>query len=160
MSDQQPGVGVEQRRVEVCDPFTGEAVDLSDLAFAADYLDTLRRWKIALDQATRDTQDAILDQMSVLGQGTVRVGRAQLRRVPKVDYEYDHEELLKLLDMGLPEQRFQEVVRDVVDRKVSRTALKQVAASNPEYAKVIERATTKIDRPASVEVQFSEREME
>jgi len=139
---------------ELVDPQTGELVNAADLQQAGVYLDILRRRKREIDDQIKLVEAIALNEMALLGQGTVRKGRVQLTRQGGKKYEYDLEELAKLQDAGLPEDRYSEVVKPVVDWKVDRNALKQLSAANPEYRQIIENATTEVEGRTWLRVDF------
>lgn len=140
---------------ELVDPQTGELVNAADLQQAGVYLDVLRRRKRELDDMIQVVESVALAEMAARGQGTVRVGRVQLSRKGGRKYEYDFEELHKLLDEGLPEDRYAELVKPTVTYKVDRNALKQIAAANPVYDQIISQATTEVEGRTWIEVRFS-----
>lgn len=143
----------------VPDPFTGEAVDCSDLAVGGEFVDLLREAKTKIDDTIRQAQNVMLAEMSRMGQGTVRVGRVQVEKVTKTEYVYDYDLLATLVELGLPEQRYREVVKQITEEKVDRRALLQVAAADPEkYGKVIDAATRAIPRDPTIKVTFGRME--
>ncbi len=62
--------------------------------------------------------------------------------------EYDALELMNYLrNAGLPEQRVDDAVTTIIDYKVNRSVLRQLAAANPEYADAIEQAKRTVEKP-------------
>ena len=62
--------------------------------------------------------------------------------------EYDPLELMNYLrNAGLPEQRVDDAVTTIIDYKVNRSVLRQLAAANPEYADAIEQAKRTVEKP-------------
>ena len=62
-------------------------------------------------------------------------------------------EVLELRDLGLPEERYGELVVATVTYKVNASVAKQIAGANPEYAKVIDRARSRPDTTPRVYVK-------
>ncbi len=62
--------------------------------------------------------------------------------------EYDALELMNYLrNAGCPEQRVDDAVTTIIDYKVNRSVLRQLAAANPEYADAIEQAKRTVEKP-------------
>jgi len=59
---------------------------------------------------------------------------------------------LKLLDAGLPEARYDALVKQEITHKVNANEAKRIGGTNPQYAEIIERAKTLHDRPVSAKV--------
>ncbi len=68
--------------------------------------------------------------------------------------EYDPLELMNYLrNAGLPEQRVDDAVTTIIDYKVNRAVLRQLAAANPEYADAIEQAKRTVEKPYRASVK-------
>src|SRR5437899_9993366 len=98
-----------RRETEVVDPFTGELVDVSDAQVAAEFLDALRGSKDAIDKVIRTVSDLCAPQFAAIGSRTINAGAWELEQVETVEYDWDEEESLKLLDAGLPPERYAEL---------------------------------------------------
>lgn len=140
---------------EVLNPITGELVDCTDLATAGVFLRQLRDMKLQLDDVIKHVEAVALTEMSQMGQGTVRAGGVELVRQGGPTKEYDIEVLQELLDVGLPPARYEEAVKRTVTEKADAAVLKQLAAANPVYAEVIERATRVVEKRAWIKTKFS-----
>jgi len=60
--------------------------------------------------------------------------------------------LEELLEAGLPEERYNDLVIQEVSYKVSGLEAKRIAAANPEYASIIERARQRVQKAPYVKV--------
>ena len=66
---------------------------------------------------------------------------------------WDLEELAKLLAVGLPDERYSELVITTVTYKVDARVAKQLEAANPAYAEIIANARTTVEKPWRVSVK-------
>jgi hypothetical protein len=113
---------------------------------AARALYEVRLLEEKLKEAKRMLTEVIVEESARLGARTLRFGdiEAQVKGGEKI--EWDVSELANLLDRGLPQERYNELVKIQVTYKVSASEASRIAASNPQYAEIIERA--KIRKPA------------
>lgn len=127
--------------VELVDFATGEVIDPADTPRVASYLKDLRRLK-------RETIDVLIGQLEEVlvaeaerqGSKTLRYGDTQVEVVESKEIVWDHEVLEQLRELGLPEERYAELVVPQVTYKVRANVAKQIAGVNDQYAKVIEAA--------------------
>ena len=142
------------KRPEIVDYDTGEIVDPRDTERVADLLERLQIVKREqLQPMINLCQEVILETMTEHGTGTLRAGEFEAKRSGGPEIEWDIEELEKLLDVGLPEERYAELVKIVQTFKVDGRIAKQLAGANQLYAEVIERAKQKIEKPYRVSVK-------
>lgn len=142
-----------QGQSEVLDPFTGQLVDVSDPLVAAEFVDALRGSKNAIDKVIREVTAIFMPEFERRGTKTVNAGRWVLSKEEQVEYQWDIEELEKLLDAGLPPDRWKELVKETRSVKVSQSVAKQLEAANPDYKVIIEQARTKVDKPARLGIE-------
>jgi hypothetical protein len=67
--------------------------------------------------------------------------------------EWDMEVLERLRDAGLPEERWDALVRPQVEYKVSARVADQIAKANPEYAVIVARARTDVEATPRVSIR-------
>lgn len=139
--------------VEVVDPFSGELVNVSDPATAAQFIYALRTSKNVIDKRIKEATAAAEPAFRQAGTKTLRFGAVEMELKEPVDYEWDEEILNELLDAGLPEERHAELVKVTVSKKVSQQVAKQLEASNDVYAEIIGRARNTIAKPATLDVR-------
>lgn len=140
---------------EMALPHSGELVDLSDEVAVGVALDDVRRMQAHLHQAVRVLSDALAARAAVLGTKTVALSggrKAEIKGGP--EKHYDAQEIERgLRELGMPEDRIREIVTEQVTYTVRAVEAKRAAAANPEYARIIERATTEVERPVSVTIR-------
>lgn len=138
-------------------PHSGEVVDLTDAAACANALDELRRMEAQIGEAKRALSSAIVDASKILGTKSIKLDGGRTATitggpVPHYDAEAIERDLRVL---GMPENRIREIVKEEVTYTVRAVEAKRAAGANPEYAKVIEQATSTVERPYSVGIRRS-----
>ncbi|MEM3050323.1 MAG: hypothetical protein QXT42_06355 [Thermoplasmata archaeon] len=130
----------------VC-PGTGEVVDLEKPDQCARALKSLRQLQDQIDEAKHVLTSILVAESRRRGEKTFEIGdmKVEIKGGPYVTY--DEEILRDLLDCGLPEDRFYDLVKIKVEYVVSAREANRIAAASPEYAKIIERAKRINDRP-------------
>jgi hypothetical protein len=144
-----------QSVTEVVDPFTGSLVDVSDPMAAAEFLDALRQSKETITKIIHAVEGIQLAEFERQGTKTIHAGRWDLELESQVSYQWDEEVLHELLDAGLPEERYQDLVKTTVSVKVLQGEAKRLEAANPAYAEIIGRARTRVEKPPRVSVKPS-----
>lgn len=134
-------------------PGTGEVVDLNDAKAVAWALNDLRNLRGLLDEARRVLEDALVQESARVGTKTLRFGEVEAVITGGDKIEWDADELAKLLDAGLPQERFLDLISTEISYKVDAGVAKQLAAANPEYATIIERAKQRVPAPTYVRVK-------
>jgi hypothetical protein len=138
-------------------PHTGELVNLDDPVSVARVLDEIREHESALREVKRVLTGALVEESRRQGSKTLRLDYMEAEVTGGERVEYDPEVLLELRDAGLPEDRFDALVRAEVTYKVSAAEAKRIAASNPVYARVVERARRVVEVPFRVSVKVGRR---
>lgn len=136
---------------EIAIPVTGELVSLEDAAACGRALGDIRR----LEQHLRDLKtlltDSVVAECQRQGTKTLRLDDMTLTMSGGETVQWDIEVLEQLLDAGLPQERFDALVKTEVTYKVSAAEAKRLAV-NPEYADIIEKARTVLHAPFRVSV--------
>lgn len=134
-------VEAEVVSTELAIPATGELVSLEDAPACARVLNELALLETKIREAKRMLREALIAESQRQGTKTLHLAGGLVARIKtKKDIVWDLEELEKLRDLGLPEQRFNELVRETTEYKVSAQVANQLAGANPDYKQVIERA--------------------
>jgi hypothetical protein len=119
---------------------------------------------IDLLKAARDIRQRILDLVKacefVLREESQRQGKKTLH-LPGgtaqisggAELEWDLDILAELQALGLPEDRYGELVVQTVSYKVSAAVAKQLEAANESYAAVIRRARSYVEKPFRVSIK-------
>ena len=145
---------VVQQPTEIMVPGTGEVVNLDDPSSCAYALHALRDFKQQIDNARYFVEQALVRHAQDSGTKTLHVGDLTATVSGGKAVRWDVEELQKLMDAGLPETRFNELVKTEVSYKINAAVAKSIeAAGNPEYAEIIGRARSYDDVPWRVSVK-------
>lgn len=136
-------------------PHSGELVDLTSPRDVGLAIEQIR----ALEGQLRDVKTVLtavlVEESSKRGSRTLRFGDAEYSLSSGSVPEWDIEELEKLLDLGLPADRWNDLVSTVVTYKVNASEAKRIAATNESYRAVIERARHDTPKPVYVSVKRS-----
>lgn len=103
----------------------------------------------------KDCEAVILDESRRQGTKTLHIKGTQYAATVSggTDYDWNFSALVELLDLGLPRERYHELVVETRSYKVDARVAKQLAAANPEYGRVIEAACTMVEKPWRVSVR-------
>lgn len=135
-------------------PATGEVISKDDPAACAKALDEVRDLEWKLKDLKRWLTSALVEEARRQGTKTLHLeGVTAVVSFDAETTEWDVTELVKLLDMGLPESRYAKLVREEISYKVDANVAKQIAGANAEYALVIERAKRKVPRSDSATIK-------
>lgn len=133
-------------------PGTGEIVNLDDAPQCARILGDLKTLKGQIRELEELLKEAIYDESRRQGIKTLHLPGMTAVVTTPVSIIWDHEILAELQEAGLPEERFNQLVKTEISFKVSASVAKQLSASNEAYAEIIARAQTRIEKPSSVTV--------
>lgn len=133
-------------------PFTGEVVSLEDPAQCAKVFGEIKELEYKLRELKGYLSRALMEASRLQGTKTLHYPGVDVKISTPNDLSWDYEILLELQDAGLPEERFNELVMTEITYKVQGNVAKQLSASNPVYAEIIERAKTQVPKLPSVSV--------
>jgi hypothetical protein len=137
---------------ELVIPYSGELVDLTNPGSCARALEEIRSIESRLREIKGVLTTVIVEEATRQGTKTLHFQDGDFSVSGGSTLEWDIEELEKLRDAGLPEERFYDLVKTVVSYKVNAAVAKQISGANPEYAAIIERARQ--EGPAPFRVSF------
>ncbi len=141
-------------RHTVLQPLTGELVDSRDLPALADALEALRAHRQEVSDAIAAFTEAVLEESRRLGTKTIPAGNTFVLQVSAdSEIEWDVSALERLRDLGLPEERMNELLRPVVQYKVDGRVAKQLAGASAEYKAVLDAAAVRKPKKAYVTVR-------
>jgi hypothetical protein len=134
-------------------PATGEILSLDDMAGCLRVLTEIRDLESRLREAKAALTDALSYEFSRQGTKTIEIDgvKAELRGGTEVIW--DVEVLDELRALGLPEERMGALITTEVTYRVNANVAKQIAAANPLYADVIEKARNTIPKATYVAVR-------
>lgn len=138
-------LAVPEEERELLQPFTGELVRVSDLDKIGVTLRDLREFQQQIKDAIAAFSEPLLFEARRRGTRTLHLRDLTLEVSADYKTEWDVEVLGGLLEAGLPEERYNELVRPEVTYKVDGRVARQLE-SNPDYAKIIEDARIKIPK--------------
>jgi hypothetical protein len=99
-----------------------------------------------LTQAVEMATEILVEEARRQGTRTLHVGGEKIELGPDYEIEWDVTKLAELKDAGLSEDRYRELVVEVVSFKVNAAVAKQVAGVDPEYARIVEEARRRVPK--------------
>lgn len=141
---------------EVLVPYSGEIVNLDDPPECLKLLGEIRDLEGKLRDIKGALTEALAHEFSRQGTKTIELNGVKAVLGPDSETVWDVEILQELLDEGLPEERMDALVTTEVSYKVNASVAKQIAAANPAYAEVIERAKSRIPRTPYVSIKHGQ----
>ncbi len=124
---------------ELLEPTTANAVTVIQAA---------RTMRSRLHDVVAQATAWLADESARQGTKTLHAGSSSVVLSGGRTDEYDPLELMNYLrNAGLPEQRVDDAVTTIIDYRVNRSVLRQLAAANPEYADAIEQAKRVVEKP-------------
>lgn len=136
-------------------PTTGEIVPLDDPEKCARALVEIRELERKLRELKRVLGESIVEYSRQQGSKTVRFEGVTAQVGSFTKTEWDYEILSELVDAGLSEDRFNELVLMEVSYKINGSVANSISRSNENYAEIIRRAKKEIPRDATVTVKES-----
>jgi hypothetical protein len=139
--------GAELVPAAMLNPLTGELVPTGDMKAVADTLVQLREHQNKVRDAITAFSEAAIAESVRVGSRTLNAsGGIRIEVTAATEVEWDIPHLSKLRDHGLPEERLNELVKTNITFKVDGAVARQLAGSNPNYARVIEEAKVHIPK--------------
>jgi hypothetical protein len=120
-------------------PWTGEVLDASP-ATACRALLEARRLREQIKVFEELAREYVLLDSQRQGTKTLHYGEATATVKGDRELVWDMTELVKLLDAGLPQERYNDLVTEEVSYKVNAAVAKQLEAANEKYAAIIGQA--------------------
>ena len=141
---------------ELALPVTGELVPLDEPARVARALHELRELAGLIAEGRRICEQALADEAARQGTKTLHLDGATATVSGGDRLQWDLDKLAELLEAGLPDERYEELVRTTVTVKVDgNTARRIEAAGNPTYSRIIDEARSYEPGPIRVTVSVA-----
>lgn len=137
----------------ILNPVTGELVPRTDLPALAQNIELLRARRRSLDNAIAAFGEPFITEARRGGGRTFNLAGLKVVVSADTELQWDVTVLTELLDLGLPVERYAQLVEETVSYKVNGSVATQIAAANPEYAEVIGRAKGRVPKRQSVSVK-------
>ena len=120
---------------------------------AVDLISAARELRGRLLSLVKDCEAILLEESRRQGTKTLHLPGGTATITGGSDLEWDLETLLELRDLGLPEERYNELVVARVEFKVDARVASQLEAANEAYGDVIRQARSRVERPFRVSVK-------
>jgi hypothetical protein len=131
---------------------TGELVEATP-GNAAELLFAARELRAKMMGLVKDCEAVLIDESRRQGTKTLHLPAGTAEITGGSALEWDLGTLIDLLELGLPEERYAELVVATTTYKVDARVAKQLEAANPAYAEVIQRARSTVEKPWRVSVK-------
>lgn len=125
---------------EVANPITGELIRVDDPASCAVAIAELRALEDRIKEVKRVLGATLVAESHRQGSKTLHLPGTEVTLTESKSIVWDLETLAQLRDLGLPEERWNELVRTTVEEKVNANVAKQLAGANDAYRDVIDAA--------------------
>lgn len=120
---------------------------------AADLLYAARELRARMMGLVKDCEAVLLDESRRQGTKTLHLPGGTATITGGSELEWDLGTLLDLKDLGLPDDRYAELVVETRTYKVDARVAKQLESANPAYGEVIERARSTVEKPFRVSLK-------
>lgn len=139
--------------IEIINPITGELIDIRETAKVADVVEQLRDVQNSARDAIGAITRALIEESQRVGTKTFAAGKVAIVLSADSEIQWDVTELIKLRDAGLPEERYADLVEEVVSYKVNGAVARSIASANDAYAEIIEKARVKVPKKQYVSIK-------
>lgn len=133
--------------------WTGEVVPLAEPDKCVRALAEIRALESKLREAKSELTFYLAQEFQRQGLKTMEFAGVKAELKGGSDVVWDIEVLEQLRDLGLPDDRFNQLVKTEITYKVDAREAKRIAAANEEYADVIERAKQPYSRPHYISIK-------
>lgn len=134
-------------------PISGELIDLSDTGAVASAVARIRGYERLLYEARQELNHVLLEESRRRGTKTLHLGKQTVTVSGGTDLVWDLDVLNELLDAGLPEDRWADLVTATVEYKVSSQVARQLEGASEVYAEIIGRARSRVPRRPTINVK-------
>lgn len=145
---------LEKRETAALVPLLGLVVDLNEPRQVAQALSAVRDAKRKLDSVRAELEAILADEAARQGIKTFHYGDVDVVITGGPTVEWNIEKLQELLDVGLPQERMDALIKTTVTYSVNASVAKQIAASgNEAYAEIVEASKSIVEKPWRVSVK-------
>ncbi len=140
------------RPAELVDVRSGEVLPATP-ENAAELLIAVRDLRSCMLGLVRDCEAVLLDESRKLGTKTLHLPAGKATISGGAELAWDVSTLARLLALGLPDERYNELVKTTVSYKVNAAVAHQLEAANADYAAVIDEARSYEEKPWRVSIR-------
>lgn len=137
---------------QLVDMRTGEMLEATP-ENAVELIVYARDMRSRLLNLVKDCEAVLLEASRIQGTKTLHLEHATATITGGSDLNWDLDQLARLLAVGLPDERYNELVVPTITYKVSAAIAKQLEAANPAYAEIIASARSRVEKPWRVTVK-------
>lgn len=137
---------------QLLDVRTGELVPATP-SKAVELLYAARELRAKMLGLVKDCEAVLLEESRRQGTKTLHLPEGTAEISGGSALEWDLGTLMDLLEVGLPQERYDELVIATTTYKVDARVAKQLESANPAYAEVIGRARSYVEKPWRVSVK-------
>jgi hypothetical protein len=142
------------KQEQIVVPLIGLAVDPVRTNEVAEALGSIREAKRLLDEARAELERILAEEAQRQGTKTLHLDHTIVTVSGGPEQDYDIEVLEQLLEVGLPQERFDELVKTRIEYRVDRNVIRQLVGSgNEQYQAIIAKASSVAERPYRVSVR-------
>lgn len=139
--------------VNLVHPLTGELIKPSETRKVADTIEDLRAHRHALQTYIDEFTEALVEHSRQIGAKTFSAGGRTVVVSADKELQWDVTILNELIEAGLPEERFSELVTTEVTYKINAAVAKQIESASDEYATIIQRARSYVPKKQYVSLR-------
>lgn len=134
--------------------WSGEIVDLENEPERIPQLvRELRELRAHVNDAIGFVTEHVARMSLTAGTKTIALGGSKVRLTGDTEVHWDVQVLEELLEAGLPQERYAELVTEEISYKVNASVANQIKSSNPAYREIVERARTVLPHRPSLKVE-------
>jgi hypothetical protein len=133
-------------------PWTGEVLEASPVTAAKALLEA-KRLREQIKDFEAVAREYVLKDSRRQGTKTLHYGDTTVTVSSDRELVWDMTELVKLLDAGLPPERYNDLVTEEVSYKVDAAVARQLEGANEEYAGIIGRARAYLPKSPYISVK-------
>jgi hypothetical protein len=132
---------------------TGQIIDLANTAEVALAYGDLQQMKRMIREVEGVLKGTLLAHSASIGKKTFELGENKVEIKGGTEKVFDAQGLKRALkEVGCPDERISEIVRETISYKVAAVEARQAAAANPDYAAAVEAHTTIEEKAPTVTV--------
>lgn len=130
--------------------WSGEVIPLAEPEQCVRALAEIRELEMRLREAKQELTFHLSQEFKRQGLKTLEFGGVKAELKGGSGIAWDVEVLYELLELGLPQERLDQLISTTVEYKVNAKEAQRIASTNEEYAEVVERAKQRYTKPVYI----------